>query len=165
MYAKEIVMNDVKYKLEFWDTAGQERFHSFTKQFFRGVHGTIIMYDISARQSFRNVKHWMNQVIGIDDGRMSIILVGNKADLEDCRTVSTEEGEELAEEMDVLFTEMSVLDNAFLDEMVAALVEDIAVKQSPGAELLNARSLYETSSGVQSVALDSPQVDKKEGCC
>ena len=39
-----------------WDTAGQERFRTITSSYYRGAHGIIIVYDISDRESFDNVK-------------------------------------------------------------------------------------------------------------
>lgn len=35
------------------------RYRSITKQFFRKADGVIVMYDITARDTFMAVKHWL----------------------------------------------------------------------------------------------------------
>ena len=45
-----------------WDTAGQERFRTITYGFYKNAHGVIIVYDISNRHSFDNVKTWLGAI-------------------------------------------------------------------------------------------------------
>ncbi len=49
-------------KLQLWDTAGQERFRTIASSFYRGAHGIIVVYDVTDKESFINVKHWMNEI-------------------------------------------------------------------------------------------------------
>ena len=49
-------------RLDVWDTAGQERFRTITSSYYRGAHGIIIVYDITDRESFDNVKQWLNEI-------------------------------------------------------------------------------------------------------
>lgn len=44
------------------DTAGQERFRSLIPSYIRDSSVAVVVYDITARQSFVNVKKWVEEV-------------------------------------------------------------------------------------------------------
>jgi Ras-related protein Rab-2A len=92
------VSADKKIKLQIWDTAGQESFRAITKSYFRGATGALLVYDITRRETFDHVKTWLEELRGAADKDISIILVGNKSDLEDRRKVSKEEAQKWARE-------------------------------------------------------------------
>ena len=70
-----------------WDTAGQERFRTITSSYYRGAHGIIIVYDITDRESFENVKTWLNEIDRYACENVNKLLVGNKSDLDSKRQV------------------------------------------------------------------------------
>jgi small GTP-binding protein len=76
-------------KLSLWDTAGQERFRSIIKSFFRGMHLALIVFDVTSQSSFQNIDVWLG-VIRENQPDMSIVLIGNKCDLEEYRVISRE---------------------------------------------------------------------------
>lgn len=78
-------------KLQIWDTAGQESFRSITRSFYRRADGVILMYDITARHTFENCKHWLEEIKQNGNSDVIIYLVGNQADL-----VSTGESAEVS---------------------------------------------------------------------
>lgn len=57
---KEIEKN---VKFEIWDTAGQEKYRSITKIFYKDANVAILVYDISRKESFEEIKnYWYQQV-------------------------------------------------------------------------------------------------------
>lgn len=50
------MLDEQVVKLQIWDTAGQERFRTLTSSYYRGAHGIIIVYDVTDRDSFENVR-------------------------------------------------------------------------------------------------------------
>ena len=54
--------NGERIKLMIWDTAGQERFRTITSSYYKGAHGIMIVYDVTNRESFRNIRSWMSEV-------------------------------------------------------------------------------------------------------
>lgn len=125
---KYITLEDKKIKLEIFDTAGQERFHCITTNYYNGVMGIILVYDISDKISFDDVHKWMIQIkenVGED---VVIFLVGNKIDKE--RSVLTEEGKNLAEKYKVFFVETSAKESNNIDEIFMDLVKDILKNES-----------------------------------
>ncbi|KAJ7652533.1 P-loop containing nucleoside triphosphate hydrolase protein [Mycena polygramma] len=68
-------------KLQCWDTAGTESFRSITRSYYRGAAGCLLVYDVTSRRSFDNVRTWLADVRAHADAHVSCILVGNKVDL------------------------------------------------------------------------------------
>lgn len=51
-------------KFEIWDTAGQERYRSLTRIFYKDAAAAILVYDITRKQSFEEVKnYWYNEIV------------------------------------------------------------------------------------------------------
>ena len=64
-----------------WDTAGQDRFKTITSSYYRGADGIIVVYDITDRTSFDNVKTWLAEIEKYVEERTVKFIVGNKNDL------------------------------------------------------------------------------------
>jgi len=54
-------------KAQIWDTAGQERYRAITKAYYRGAVGALLVYDITDRETFENLKRWLSEVQGHAD--------------------------------------------------------------------------------------------------
>ena len=125
---KNVQLDDGKIvKIQIWDTAGQDRFRSITKNYYKGAHGIILIYDVTSRKTFENVKNWVTQIREEVSDKVSIILVGNKIDDVEGRKVKTEEGEIMAKECGLSFFETSAksgenIDNTF-NELVKRTVD------------------------------------------
>lgn len=78
-----------RIKLQIWDTAGQERFKTITSNVYRGVHGLLLVYDVTDEVSFEHVTSWIEHVHKMtqDDDSIVLILLGNKCD-DETRRVS-----------------------------------------------------------------------------
>jgi Ras-related protein Rab-2A len=105
--ARLITIDNKQIKLQVWDTAGQESFRSITRSYYRGAAGAILVYDITKRESFDRLARWLQEARENGNESMTIMLIGNKCDLEHLRQVSTEEGASFAQENGLLFLETS----------------------------------------------------------
>ncbi len=75
-------MKSVKFQI--WDLAGQPRFNSVRELYYKGSHGGLLVFDITRRDSFTNLKSWIEELFkNSGKGIMPIIVLGNKADLKD----------------------------------------------------------------------------------
>ena len=81
--SKTIAIEDKIIKLQLWDTAGSEAFRAVTKTYYKGASGALLVYDITTRESFENVKRWLAETQENAPKSISIILIGNKKDLEE----------------------------------------------------------------------------------
>ena len=125
--------------IQIWDTAGQDRFRSITKNYFRGAHGIILIYDITQRNTFENVIKWIEQIREEASDKVPIILVGNKIDEVDKRAVNTEEGEKMAQDFGIPFFECSAKSGENIDatfkELVKKAVEAYNTVEEAGKKL------------------------------
>ena len=111
-------------KLQLWDTAGQERFRTITKAYYKGSHGILLTYDVTNRESFKNVTHWIKQIDSSGVGDLVKVLVGNKCDLPN-REVSEEEGRKLAENYGIPFIETSAKNNINIEQAFNTLTGEM----------------------------------------
>jgi len=108
-----------RIKYQIWDTAGQERFGAIRPLYYRGANGGLLVYDVTNRKSFSNLeRHWFTEVYQ-SCGRIPLVLLGNKSDLEELRLISSEEGRSRAAVRQLLYFETSAktgqnVDAAFL---------------------------------------------------
>ena len=122
--AKTIAFDNKQVKLQIWDTAGQDSFKSITRAYYRGSAAALICYDITCKESFENLETWLDECKENGNPEMTLVLVGNKTDLEDQREVDTEEGRSFAQKHDMVFFETS----AKTADRVATLFQKSAEK-------------------------------------
>ena len=150
-------------KLQIWDTAGQERFKNITASYYRGAHGIFVVYDISDTESFKNINNWLIEIEKNANKNVYKILVGNKCDLEDKRTVSYQQGKELAETYGMQFIETSAKSNTNVDEAFHLLGREV-MKMS-----LNDKEKNFGNKDKNKMKLDKKPEDivfqQKQGCC
>lgn len=110
---KTIQIGDELIKLQIWDTAGQETFRSITRSYYKSCHVCFILYDVTKRETFENVKTWYKELMKNTNTYPIVAIVGNKIDKRpgDLTSVTTEEGEKLADSLDTLFLETSSKDD------------------------------------------------------
>ena len=105
--ARMISIDNKQIKLQIWDTAGQESFRSITRSYYRGAAGALLVYDITRRDTFNHLTSWLDDARQHSNSNMTIMLIGNKSDLEHRRAVTYEEGEQFAKENGLIFLETS----------------------------------------------------------
>ena len=109
---KNVRLGSYLIRLQLWDTAGQERYKTFTSTYFKDSQGIIFVYDITNKESFQNIRKWIAHASeNVDLAQTSMILLGNKVDLEQQRQVGREEAADFARQNSMLFFETSALDN------------------------------------------------------
>ena len=103
-----VKINDHIIKLQIWDTCGQENYRSIIKSFYRNSSLAIIVYSIDSKESFKALQAWLNEIKTESNPDIDILLVGNKADLDDQREVEKKVGEKFCEDNNLsLFMETS----------------------------------------------------------
>ncbi|XP_076861245.1 EF-hand calcium-binding domain-containing protein 4B isoform X2 [Brachyhypopomus gauderio] len=143
-------LGDSHVTLQLWDTAGQERYRSITQQFFRKADGVVVVYDVTAPDSFSSVHCWLASIQEAVRGSTPILLLANKSDKESLREVPTKVGERLAQEASLIFYECSAYTGHNVLEAMLQL----------------ARVMREQEDSVcESMVLLAEKPAKKKACC
>jgi len=129
-YTTEIPVQDGSVRLQIWDTAGQERFRSISRSYFRNAVGAILVYDITNVASFDSLLDWLGEFQRLAQPNSCVMLVGNKADLEEERQVGAQQVLDFAKSHDLerTMTETSALSGKHVQEAFQRLAQTIATR-------------------------------------
>ena len=108
-FTKNIFHDDKAIRLILWDTAGQERFRSLIPSYLKNADCIIIVFDITNKESFFSVDHWLKDAKEHTLLHTFLILCGNKSDLKDKRNVTEEEINNFVEKNYLEYVECSAL--------------------------------------------------------
>jgi len=151
---RTVTLDGKSIKLQIWDTAGQERFRTITSSYYRGAHGIIIVYDITDKASFTNVKQWMGEIDRYANTNVKKLLIGNKADA-DQKAVTFAEGNEYAASLGLSFKETSAKTAVGVEEAFLVIIKQIKDKLAAAVAVPNNNvNLGKKDKG-----------EKKKGCC
>jgi Ras-related protein Rab-11A len=114
--SKNFEIEGDRIKVQMWDTAGQERYKSITTSYYKGAKGAMLVFDLTKRKSFESIDRWIPDLRSKGDPNITILLIGNKCDLEELREVSQEEAQSKAQThskilliLDIAYVETSAL--------------------------------------------------------
>ncbi|CAO3624598.1 unnamed protein product [Cunninghamella blakesleeana] len=159
-----ITVDGKQIKLQIWDTAGQESFRSITQSYYRGAAGALLVYDISRRESFEHISTWLADVRRHANPQTTVVLVGNKSDLDESqRQVTAEEAEKFAKENGIaLFLETSAKSAKNVEEVFVKTAEDVYEKIKAGVFTSN------ETSGIRLGPVQNSSLSEETqngGCC
>ncbi|XP_056351567.1 EF-hand calcium-binding domain-containing protein 4B isoform X1 [Oenanthe melanoleuca] len=146
---RTVTVDHTQVALQLWDTAGQERYRSITKQFFRKADGVIVMYDITAKDTFTAVKQWLISIEEATGENVPVLLLGNKTDNEKEREVPMGMGDHLAKDYNLIFYECSAYSGYNVEKSVLHL----------------ARILKEHEDKVKEKTIELQSDTSKKSCC
>ncbi|KAM4678440.1 ras-related protein Rab-19 [Discoglossus pictus] len=127
---RSLTIDGKKVKVQVWDTAGQERFRTITQSYYRSAHGAIIAYDITRRQTFESVPHWIHEAEKYGAANLMLMLIGNKTDLEK-RQVLFEEACTLAENHGLLAVlETSAKESHNVEEVFVLMAKELIARNT-----------------------------------
>ena len=168
-YSSKIVkVNNKDVQLDLWDTAGQEKFRSLGMYFYKDSYIVILVYDITNRDSFEDLKNvWYNDLKKYGEQYTVLAVVGNKCEMYEAEnTVSEEEARQFAEEKNAVFMLVSaktgdninhlfdILANKYYDPDFQAQIEENNEKQEGSVKIKSKAKTEEKMINA-----------RKKGCC
>ena len=140
--------NDIT--LEIWDTAGQEVFRSLVGFYARDAKGAFLLFDVTEKQSFDDLKQWV-EFANDQAAGAKIILFGNKIDLNEKRVVSSEDISKFAESMNLTVYEGSAKTGQGVRDAIEGMADMV---------------LAATQKDTTAVTMDlKKKQENKKGCC
>jgi len=138
---KEVMVDDRLVTMQIWDTAGQERFQSLGVAFYRGADCCVLVYDVTAPDSFKALDSWRDEFLiqasPRDPENFPFVVLGNKVDLEDKRNISAKRAQQwCAGKGDVPYFETSAKE-ALNIELAFQTIARNALAQEPDLDLVN----------------------------
>lgn len=111
---------DPRVNIQMYDTAGEEQFRSLAPVYFRGAKGALLVFDVTNRKSFDEIRVWHEVLQNIVGDNVVMILVGNKCDSA-VRAVTKEDGQKLAETFKCDYMETSAKDGYNVEQLFQKL--------------------------------------------
>jgi Ras-related protein Rab-1A len=130
---RTIELDGKTIKLQIWDTAGQERFRTITSSYYRGAHGIIVVYDVTDKESFDNVKQWLQEIERYACENVNKLLVGNKSDLTTKKVVDYATAKDFADERGIPFLETSAKNANNVEQAFMTMAAEIKARMGPSA--------------------------------
>lgn len=156
-HSKNIIYKEKKIKAQIWDTSGQERYKAITSSYFKGAKGAIIVYDVTRKETLKNVEDWHHLLKQSNSETMTVMLVGNKADKVTERVVAVEEGQNIAKKLGLSFIETSAQEKTNIIEAFNQIIN-----------IISDRVLIEVPSNEQGKVKDGVNINKNNNlkkCC
>ena len=120
---KFLEINNKTIQLDIWDTAGQEQYRSLGRHFYKDSYIVCIVYDITNKQSFDELKDWYNDLKQYGEEFTVVAIVGNKSDCYENETVKEEDGRAYADSINANYFLVSAKKGDNIDLMFENLVK------------------------------------------
>jgi len=133
--SKTVQVQGRALRLQLWDTAGDERYRALATHYLQEAEAVIVLFDIAKRSSFDGARQWVEMVqekLGSSGDKPLLVLVGNKSDLCQKRVVTTQEAEDLAQQLGAsFFLETSAQEGTNVDKLFERLTHRLVGTPTP----------------------------------
>ncbi|NIQ07851.1 MAG: GTP-binding protein [Candidatus Korarchaeota archaeon] len=123
LYTKVMNVKNLVVNLQIWDLGGQARFEQILPSYFRGSNGSLVLFDLTRRETLKSISRWLKKVRNTAKSPTSI-LIGNKADLESLRSIDRSEAKTIQKKLGLeAYLETSAKENKNIDKAFRTLTE------------------------------------------
>ena len=127
---KDLTIVGQKIKLGFLDFAGQKDYFLSHPIILEGSDGFVTMFSLTDQESFQATQEFREQILRVKkDDTIPFILVGNKSDLTDQRTVPRQNAQAQSDDWKVPYVETSAKTREGLDIAFSELVKKMTKKR------------------------------------
>ena len=154
-----LTLNENIIQFDIWDTAGQELFRAVNKIFYVDANIVILVYDVTNKNSFYELKnYWYNEILKNGEKNVIFGIAGNKNDLYHNEDIKEEEVRKWANEINSIFYLTSAKNKNGIDELFNELGQKYINKEfQNNLNLLGEKNSIKIS--------DNNLNQKKKKCC
>ena len=153
--------NETIVELSINDPVEEEKLGKYTKNYFKDAHGAIIVFDITNKQSFNNVKSYLGEIDSNAPRDISTCIIGNKYDLSSSKVVEKEDIQKIAGKCKYYEVSAKTGNNVSLAfEGLASEIEENQKKEEK-----NPNKVLRGQDGRKSYVLDVKKKPKKKKWC
>lgn len=117
-YRKKVQLDGEEVQIDILDTAGQEDYAAIRDNYFRSGEGFLLVFSITESESFAVLDEFREQILRVKNAEdVPLILIGNKSDLEDRRSVRREEAADKASKWGKPYIETSAKTRENVDKV------------------------------------------------
>ncbi|KAH0809671.1 hypothetical protein MTP99_004412 [Tenebrio molitor] len=138
---KEVTVDDRTVTMQIWDTAGQERFQSLGVAFYRGADCCVLVFDVTAPNTFKSLDSWRDEFLIQASPRepenFPFVLLGNKVDLEP-RAISSKRAQQWCQmKNNIPYFETSAKEGLNVEQAFLAIAKNALAQQNSTVDLYN----------------------------
>lgn len=142
---KTITVNGQVYNAEIIDTAGQDEYSILNSRHALGIHGYILVYSITSRNSLEMCSVIRDKILNFTGTNyVPIVMVGNKCDLNNQRQVTFDQAQELCGDWKCAVTEASAKQNLNVSKAFELMLQEL--EKHPSNSLESSESLNKRAS-------------------
>jgi len=140
---KECEQNNTNFRLHVWDLSGKEKYRLITKNYYRDLHGLLLVYDVSNPNSFSSVKSLIYDFQNINQTTGGQIMILGNLKSND-RKVSYQEAHNFALEKGLQYIEVNACNSEEVKIAVQHLINCVlcGVGKIPPEETSDQRGSY-----------------------
>ena len=155
----DLILDDKTIQFDIWDTAGQELFRAVNKIFYSDANIVILVYDVTNKKSFLELKnYWYDQILNKGEKNIIFGIAGNKSDLMLNEEINEEEVRKWANEINAIFYLTSAKNKNGIEELFNELGKKYINKEfQNNLKILGEKNVVKIS--------DENLIPKKKKCC
>jgi len=135
-FVKSVVYKGTEYDCHIIDTAGQDEYSPLNSQYAIGIHGYILVYSITSKNSFDMIQVVYDKIVSFCGvTKIPCVIVGSKCDLSNIsRQVDSTDGEKLAKVNDCAWIETSAKNGTNISKVFDLCLAEIEKNTAPNQE-------------------------------
>lgn len=118
-------VGDISVKLVTYDTQTSEKYNAVAPMYYKDCFFAFLVFDITQRESFDELDHWLSELKTHCEPNVKIILIGNKKDAKEIRQVSSDEGYEYAMKHHMKYIEISGKNRSDVIEVYELMANEV----------------------------------------